>query len=134
LSRKIKTFLVSIETSIICQDFFLTFLDLLDLFSIEIIRLFHYFSIEIEKYSRSMQKYAAITDISICLEKSWSRLTSSRLNQEILISTEIIHHVETNFWKPSRFSQPSRLTLFWRRDRESWSRPRRDKSRPPRLN
>ncbi len=41
--------------------------------------------------------------------------------------------VKTNFLKLSRFSRPLRLTLFWRRDRESWSRPRRDKSRPPGL-
>ncbi len=41
--------------------------------------------------------------------------------------------VETNFWKPSRLSITSRLILFWHRDRESPSRPRRDKSRPPRL-
>ncbi len=41
--------------------------------------------------------------------------------------------VETNFLKLLRFSRPSRLTFFRCRDRESRSRPRRDKLRPPTL-
>ena len=77
------------------------------------------------------------------------KVSRSRVSIEILTKIEILGHkpcwdfvfwavenvlhVETNFWKPSRLSITSRLTLFWRRDRESRSRPRRDKSRPPRL-
>jgi hypothetical protein len=41
--------------------------------------------------------------------------------------------VETNFWKASILSIMSRSTFENRRDRESRSRPRWDKSRPPRL-
>ncbi len=41
--------------------------------------------------------------------------------------------VKTSFLKLTRFSRLSRLTLCQCRDRESWSRPRRDKSRPPGL-
>ena len=107
--------------------------------SIEIFVKIHYFSVEIETKSRNPHKSLIITKISTSLDKSrsWPKSTvlaklietKSRfldLDREILI-------VETNFLKLSRFSQLSRLTLFWRRDRESQSRPRRDKSRPPRL-
>ena len=52
----------------------------------------------------------------------------SRQNRDFSISI-----VETNFLKLSRFFRPSRLTFFRWRDRESRSRPRRDKSRPPGL-
>ena len=48
-------------------------------------------------------------------------------------TVENVLHVETNFWKPSRMSIMSRSTFENRRDRESRSRPCRDKSRPPRL-
>ncbi len=41
--------------------------------------------------------------------------------------------IETYFLTLSRFSWLSRLTLWQLRDRESRLRPRRDKSRPPRL-
>ena len=46
---------------------------------------------------------------------------------------ENVLHVETNFWKLSRMSIMSRSTFENRRDRESRSRPCRDKSRPPSL-
>ena len=36
----------------------------------------------------------------------------------IEIEIENVLRVETNFWKPSRLSITSRLTLFWRRDRD----------------
>ena len=49
------------------------------------------------------------------------------LNRDISI-------VETNFLKVSRFSRLSRLTLCQCWDRDSQSRSRRDKSRPPGLN
>ena len=98
-------------------------------------------------YSRSrlygdqeiLEKYAKITEISICLEKSRSRLKNTVLadlietksrNLDLDLDFSI---AETNFWKPSRLSITTRLILFWRRDRESRSRPRRDKSRPPSL-
>ncbi len=103
---------------------------LFSLFSIKIIRLFHYFLIEIEKYSRSTQ------NSQICLEKSQSRLKNTVLADLIETKSRNLDLdrdfsiVETNFWKPSRLSITSRLILFWRRDRESRSRPRRDKSRP----
>jgi hypothetical protein len=48
-------------------------------------------------------------------------------------TVENVLHVETNFWKPSRMSIMSRSTFENRRDRESRSRPCRDKSRPPSL-
>ena len=54
-------------------------------------------------------------------------------SRPIEIEIENVLRVETYFWKPSRFSGRSRLTFFWRWDRESRSRPRRDKSRPPGL-
>ena len=96
----------------------MTFFDLLDLFSIEIIWLFHYFSIEIEKYSRNPQKAQIITKISICLEKSRSRLKSTGLANLIKTKSRNLDLdrdfsiVETNFLKLSR------LILFWRRDRD----------------
>jgi hypothetical protein len=48
-------------------------------------------------------------------------------------TVENVLHVETNFWKPSRMSIMSRSTFENRRDRESRSRPCRDKLRPPSL-
>jgi hypothetical protein len=51
----------------------------------------------------------------------------------IFWTVENILHVKTNFWKLSRMSIMSRSTFENRRDRESRSRPCRDKSRPPGL-
>ncbi len=45
-------------------------------------------------------------------------MVMSRQNRDFSISIEIVSIIETNFWKPSRFSRPSRLILFWRRDRD----------------
>ncbi len=39
-------------------------------------------------------------------------------SRPIEIEIENVLCVETNFWKPSRFSRRSRLTFFWRRDRD----------------
>ena len=47
--------------------------------SIAIFVKIHYFSIEIEKYSRNPQKAQIITKVSISLEKSRSRLKSKVL-------------------------------------------------------
>ena len=92
--------------------------------SIEIFVKIHYFSIEIEKYSRNPQKAQIITKVSISLEKSRSRLKSKALTKLIETKSRNLDLdrdfsiVETNFWKPSRFSRPSRLILFGRRDRD----------------
>ncbi len=104
--------------------------------SIEIFVKIHYLSVKIEK---KIEKFTKITKISNSLEKSWSWPKSTVLAKLIETKSRFldldrdISIVETNFLKLSRFSRPSRLTLFWRRDQESRSRPRRDKSRPPRL-
>ena len=83
-----------------------------------------------------------------CTSQSRSRQTVEKhrnfqISTKFSISIEIfwsgrwcrdeIEIVETYFLTLSRFSQLSRLTLWRRRDRESRSRPRRDKSRPPGL-
>ncbi len=94
--------------------------------SIEIYQKSSYFSIEIEK---NIEKSRKITKVLTSLEKSWSRPKSTVLAK--LIKTKLrfidldreILIVETNLLKLSRFSRPSRLTLFWRLD----------KSRPPGL-
>jgi hypothetical protein len=92
--------------------------------SIKIFVKIHYFSIEIEKYSRNPQKAQIITKVSICLEKSRSRLKSTVLANLIETKSRYLDLdrdfsiVETNFWKPSRLSITSRLILFWRRDRD----------------
>jgi hypothetical protein len=83
-----------------------------------------HFSIEIETNCREMPKFSDLDEI-LNLDRDflvWTLL--SRQNRDISI-------VETNFLTLSRFSQLSRLTLWQRRDRESRSRPRWDKSRPP---
>ncbi len=104
--------------------------------SIEIFVKIHYFSVEIEK---KIEKSTKITNNHKNLDKSWSRPKIMVLAKLIKIKLRFldldreISIVETNFLKLLRFSGPSRLTLFWRRDRESWLRPRRDKLRPPRL-
>ncbi len=95
-----------------------------------------FFSIEMEK---NIEKSRKITKVSTSLKKSRSRLKSTGLANLIETKSRNLDLdrdfsiVETNFLKLSRFSRPSRLILFWRRDRESRSRPRRDKSRPPGL-
>ncbi len=104
--------------------------------SIEIFVTIHYFLVEIKK---KIKKSTKITNNHKYLDKSRSRPKSTVLAK--LIETKLrfldldreISNVETNFLKLSRFSWPSRLILFWRRDRESRSRPRRHKLRPPRL-
>ena len=63
-----------------------------------------------------------------CTSRSRSRQTVEK-RQNFQISTNFSISIETNFWKPSRLSITLRLILFWRRDRESRSRPRRDRSR-----
>ncbi len=88
---------------------------------IEIYQKSSYFLIKIKK---NIEKSRKITKVSTGLKKSQSRPKSTVL-------AKLISIVETNFLKLSRFSRPSRLTLFWCRDQESRSRPRRDKSRPP---
>ncbi len=94
-------------------------------------------SLFLDRDREILEKYAKITEISICLEKSWSQLKNTVLADLIETKSRNLDLdrdfsiVETNFWKPSRLSITSRLILFWRRDRESRSRPRRDKSRPP---
>ena len=102
-------------------------------------RFYGYFIISPSKYSRNPQKAQIITKVSISLEKSRSRLKSKVLANLIETKSRNLDLdrdfsiVETNFWKPSRLSIMARLILFWRWDRESRSRPRRDKSRPPSL-
>ncbi len=67
------------------------------------------------------RKFQISTNFSISIETFWSGHCCR-------------DEIETNFLTLSRFSRLSRLTLWRRRDRESRSRPRRDKSRPPSLN
>jgi hypothetical protein len=92
-----------------------------------------HFSVEIETNCRNAENFR-----SRRISRSRSRLfgldivveTKSRsLNLDRDISID-----ETNFLTLSRFSRLSRLTVWRRRDQESRSRPRRDKSRPPSLN
>ncbi len=85
-----------------------------------------HFSIKIETNCREMPKFSDLGEF-LDLDRDFLVWTlMSRRNREVSI-------VETYFLTLSRFSRLSRLTLWRRRDRESWSRPRRDKSRPPRL-
>jgi hypothetical protein len=101
---------------------------------IEINQKSSYFSIE-----KNIEKSRKITKVSTSLEKSWSPPKSTVLAELIETKSRYLNLdrdiwiVETNFWKPSRLSIMSRSTFENRRDRESWSIPRRDKSRPPRL-
>ncbi len=89
---------------------------------IEIYQKSSYFLIEIEK---NIEKSRKITKVSICLEKSRSRLKSTVLADLIetksrnLDLDQDFSIVETNFLKLSRLSIMSRLILFWRRDRVS---------------
>jgi hypothetical protein len=103
--------------------------------SIKIFVKIHYFSVEIEK---KIKKSTKITNNHKNLDKSPSRPKSTVLADLIETKSRNLDRdfsiVETNFWKPSRLSITSRLILFWRRDRESRSRPCRDKLRPPSLN
>ncbi len=64
---------------------------------------------------------------------SWSRFLKLRLFSRDFDASRLSRFVETHFLMLSRFSRLSRLTLWQRRDRESRSRPRRDKLRPPGL-
>jgi hypothetical protein len=70
------------------------------------------------------------TDFSISIETFG---TGRWCRDKIEISWSRSRCLETYFLKLSRFSQLSRLTFFWCRDWESWTRPRQDKSRPPTL-
>ena len=87
-------------------------------------RFYGYFIISPSKYSRNPQKAQIITKVSISLEKSRSWLKSKALAKLIetksrnLDLDQDFSIVETNFWKPSRFSRPSRLVFFGRRDRD----------------
>jgi len=79
-----------------------------------------HFSIEIETNCRETPKFSDLDEI-LNLDRDFLVWTlMSRRNWDISI-------IETYFLTLSR------LTLWWRLDRESRSRPRRDKSRPPRL-
>jgi hypothetical protein len=83
-----------------------------------------HFSIEIETNCRETPKFSDLDEI-LYLDRDFLVWT--------LMSRRNISIVETYFLTLSRFSRLSRLTLWRRRDWESRSRPRRDKSRPPGL-
>ncbi len=99
----------------------------------------------IEKSQRENTKIHALLGrdrdkLSRNFRSRWISRSRSRLfGLDIVVETKSrslnldrdISIVETNFLTLSRFSWLSRLTLWRRRDRESWSRPFRDKSRPP---
>jgi len=77
------------------------------------------------KVSRSRDLIEILTKIEILGHKP--------CRDFVFWTVENVLYVETNFWKPSRMSIMSRSTYENRRDRESRSRPCRDKSRPPSL-
>jgi hypothetical protein len=52
------------------------------------------------------------------LDRDLDKNRDFRASRPIEIEIENVPRVETNFWKPSRFSRRSRLTFFWRRDRD----------------
>jgi hypothetical protein len=93
-----------------------------------------------EKYRRIEKSWQENTKIHALIDRDRDKLSR---NAKVFISRQIsqswsrlfwdISIVKTYFLTLSRFSQLSRLTLWRRRDRESRSRPRRDKLRPPRL-
>jgi hypothetical protein len=88
---------------------------------------FYFISVEIFKIETFSSRLRCVEIFIEIVETNRDFRDKSRfldLDREVSI-------VETNFWKPLRLSITSRLILFWRQDRESRSRPRRDKSRPP---
>ena len=82
--------------------------------------------------SRQIEKSRSRNVITLTNSRSRSRQTVE-ICQKCHVSADLSVSIETNFLKLSRFSWPSRLTFFWCWDGESRSRPRQDKSRPPRL-
>ena len=74
--------------------------------------------------SRKISRYPEKSQKSISLEKSRSRLKSKVLANLIETKSRNLDLdrdfsiLETNFCKPSRFSRPSRLIFFGRRDRD----------------